>query len=308
MAASVLLLVRPKHFGFDPQTATDNPMQQQDNSLAPEDIQELALNEFDGLISILRAEGIVCVVVEDTDDPPKPNAIFPNNWISFHTKRRAILYPMRTPSRRAERREDILHIIESEIGMHFEAINTLVPNEYSGKYLEGTGSIVFDFDGDCAFACQSERTHPGVICDLGNILEDVYFHVFDAFDKNGKPIYHTNVMMCIAKKYAVICLEAIRDKNSRETILASLKALDREIVEISLDQVDCFAGNMLEVASREDNVSKLIMSATALASLTEDQIATLSKYSKLVAVPVPTIEKYGGGSVRCMMCGISYVL
>ncbi|CAM9147467.1 unnamed protein product [Ectocarpus fasciculatus] len=297
-------MVRPKCFGFDPETATDNPMQQQDESQSAADIQRAALQEFDGMVATLRAEGIVCIVVEDTEDPPKPNAVFPNNWISFHGKDKAILYPMRTPSRRVERRSDIFQTIAAETGATFEPNDSLVANEISGKFLEGTGSIIFDYEGECAYACLSERTNPGVVCDLGTILDDVYFHVFEAFDSNGRPIYHTNVMMCIASKYAVVCLSAIRDKSSREMIVTSLESVGREIVEITLDQVDQFAGNMLEVLSSEDNSSKLVMSATAFAALTEAQKAKLSSHSKLVAVPVPTIEKYGGGSVRCMMCSV----
>lgn len=304
--ATIILMVRPKCFGFDPETATDNPMQQQsDGSETAAQIQEKALAEFDGVVGTLRTEGIIVVVVEDTTDPPKPNAVFPNNWISFHSKKRAIFYPMRTRSRRVERRADILEIISKEIGLQFGSVNTLIAKEEGGQYLEGTGSIVFDYDCDCAYACLSERTHPGVLAELGSILDDFYFHVFEAVDKNGRPIYHTNVMMCIASKYAVICLSAIQDATSREMIVDSLQASDREIIDISLDQVDSFCGNMLEVVSRADKSSKLVMSSTAFAALTSEQKEKLSSFSKLVPVDVPTIEKYGGGSVRCMMCSVS---
>lgn len=306
--ATAILLIRPKFFGFDPETATDNPMQRQDMSQTADEIQRLALGEFDGLVAVLRAEGVTCVVVEDTENPRKPNAVFPNNWISFHSDHTAILYPMRTPSRRVERRVDVLNTIKDELGLSFVADSSLLANEVSNKFLEGTGSIVFDYDGECAYCCQSERTNAGAICDLGDKLDGIYFHVFDAYDKSGMFIYHTNVMMCIAAKYAVICLEAIRDKGTSETIVESLQALDREVIPITLDQVECFAGNMLEVVSRSDGESKLVMSATAFASLTDAQKHKLSTYSKLVVVPVPTIEKYGGGSVRCMMCAISHTV
>ena len=304
--ATVILMIRPKCFGFDPETATDNPMQQAgDGKESAEEIQAAALREFDGAVDILREEGIVVIVVEDTADPPKPNAIFPNNWISFHEKRVAILYPMRTPSRRIERRLDVLEELSKVVQLDFGAVNTLVEHENEGKFLEGTGSIVMDYDASCAYACLSERTNPSVLVDLGSILDDVYIHVFEAYDKDGRPIYHTNVMMCVAARYAVVCLSAIRDTNSREMIVDSLQSTGREIIDISFDQVDSFCGNMLEVCSRTDKSSRLIMSTTAFGALTDEQKTKLSSFSKLLSVPVPTIEKYGGGSIRCMLCSVS---
>jgi hypothetical protein len=307
--ATVILMVRPRCFGFDPETATDNPFQQTgDGSASPAEIQAAALGEFDGVVATLRAEGIVVVAVEDSDDPPKPNAIFPNNWVSFHKPRKAIFYPMRTPSRRVERRPDILSVLAEEAGLQFGAVSDLVASENSGKYLEGTGSVVFDYDAQCAYACLSERTNAGVLADLGSILGDIYFHAFEAFDRHNRPIYHTNVMMCIAAKYAVICSSAIRDLESRAVILESLKAGGRVIIDISFDQMDSYCGNMLEVISRADQASKLVMSATAFEALTTEQKDQISAFSKIVPVPVATIEKYGGGSVRCMMCSVSQVV
>lgn len=298
-AAAKIMMVRPAHFGYDPSTAETNSFQQTEGAEQQYAIQRQAVEEFNGAVATLRAAGIDVVVIDDTDEPKKPNAVFPNNWVSFHDGR-VILYPMLAENRRWERRMDLLDEL-AEAGVPVKEVIDISQYEAEDKFLESTGSVVIDYENDLAYACLSSRTHKDVLnklCEL-NGYEPV---LFESFNKEGVPVYHTNVVMCIASKYAVICAESIRE-DQRFDVLQTLKTTGHEVVEITMDQMYGFAGNMLEVENQQGE-SVLVMSQTAYDSLTEAQIQCLSAHSKIQTVQIPTIEKFGGGSVRCMMCRV----
>ncbi|WP_286748231.1 citrulline utilization hydrolase CtlX, partial [Roseivirga sp. UBA1976] len=276
-----------------------NSFQQTEGAEQQYAIQRQAVEEFNGAVATLRAAGIDVVVIDDTDEPKKPNAVFPNNWVSFHDGR-VILYPMLAENRRWERRMDLLDEL-AETGVPMKEVIDISQYEAEDKFLESTGSVVIDYENDLAYACLSSRTHKDVLnklCEL-NGYEPV---LFESFNKEGVPVYHTNVVMCIASKYAVICAESIRE-DQRFDVLQTLKTTGHEVVEITMDQMYGFAGNMLEVENQQGE-SVLVMSQTAYDSLTEAQIQCLSAHSKIQTVQIPTIEKFGGGSVRCMMCRV----
>uniref|UniRef100_UPI002583A182 citrulline utilization hydrolase CtlX n=2 Tax=Roseivirga TaxID=290180 RepID=UPI002583A182 len=282
-----------------PSTAETNSFQQTEGAEQQYAIQRQAVEEFNGAVATLRAAGIDVVVIDDTDEPKKPNAVFPNNWVSFHDGR-VILYPMLAENRRWERRMDLLDEL-AETGVPMKEVIDISQYEAEDKFLESTGSVVIDYENDLAYACLSSRTHKDVLnklCEL-NGYEPV---LFESFNKEGVPVYHTNVVMCIASKYAVICAESIRE-DQRFDVLQTLKTTGHEVVEITMDQMYGFAGNMLEVENQQGE-SVLVMSQTAYDSLTEAQIQCLSAHSKIQTVQIPTIEKFGGGSVRCMMCRV----
>lgn len=299
-AAKTIMMMRPKHFGYDPASAETNAFQVKDGWQNKESIQEIAIGEFDRAVSILKNAGIKVIVIEDSDLPPKPNAVFPNNWVSFHPKGRVVWYPMMAFNRRTERRAEIFDQLEEE-GVELSEFIDITHYENQGLFLESTGSLIFDYERDLAYACTSERTHPEVIDKLAEIMDFVPL-VFDAVDRQGLPIYHTNVMMCIAAQYVIICSESI-PAEQRQDVLTALEKTGHEIVDISYDQMYAFAGNMMEVEN-EGGRSILVMSETAMHSLNVDQKEQISQYSKILSVPIPTIEKYGGGSIRCMMCRV----
>lgn len=298
-AAAQIMMVRPANFGFDPSTAKTNSFQQTEGAEKQYAIQEMAIDEFNKAVSTLMSVGVEVVVIDDTAEPKKPNAVFPNNWVSFH-EGRVILYPMLAENRRWERRLDLFDQLVDE-GIPVEEIIDISQYEDENKFLESTGSVVIDYEHDLAYACLSSRTNRDVLnklCEI-NSYEPV---LFESFNKEGLAVYHTNVVMCIASKYAVICVESINE-DQRYDVIKTLEETGHEVVEISMDQMYAFAGNMLEVQD-DSGASALIMSQTAFNSLSEPQIMTLSKYSKIVTVEIPTIEKFGGGSVRCMMCRV----
>ena len=294
------MMVRPAHFGFDPSTAKTNSFQQTDGADQQYSIQESAIEEFNAAVNTLRTNGIDVVVIDDTDEPKKPNAVFPNNWVSFHDGR-VILYPMLAENRRWERRVDLLDQLVDE-GVLVEEIIDISQFEENNKFLESTGSVVIDYEHDLAYACLSSRTDRDVLdklCEI-NGYEPV---LFQSFNKEGLAVYHTNVVMCIASRYAVICAESIQ-ADQRFDVLRTLEETGHRVVEITMDQMYAFAGNMLEVFNSQGE-SVLVMSQTAHDSLTNHQLEVLSSYSKIQTVSIPTIEKFGGGSVRCMMCRIA---
>lgn len=292
-------MVRPKHFGFDHATAASNAFQNEEGASSTEKISAQAIVEFDVAVAKLKAKGITVHVIDDTQEPVKPNAVFPNNWVSFHGDK-TLLYPMLAENRRWERRTEIFDQLR-EVNVSIGEVIDLSEFEREGKFLESTGSMVLDYDNELAYACLSDRTDMEVIkkfCDVTGF--DAF--TFGAFDSNGMAIYHTNVIMCIASGYSVICAESI-PVDERHTVLEALEKTGHEVILLSLDQMYAFAGNMLEVLDDEGN-STLVMSKTAFQSLSEDQIDSISKYSEILWVEIPTIEKYGGGSVRCMMCRV----
>ena len=299
-AAKRIMMMRPKHFGFDPSTARSNSFQSQEGANEIAAIENQAKLEFEEAVNKLRSEGIDVIALDDSDSPVKPNAVFPNNWVSFHDDGRVLLYPMMTESRRSERREEVLTQLAEE-GIKVDEVIDLSSFEAEDKFLESTGSIILDYDHKVLYACISTRTHPAVLDKFCKLMGYEAI-VFEAFNKTDEAIYHTNVLMCLAAKYAVICLDAI-PLLQREDVSSALDRTKHEVVEITMDQMYAFAGNMLEVTNSQGE-SVLVMSQTAYESLSADQKSRLSNYSKLVSVPIPTIEKYGGGSIRCMMCKV----
>lgn len=294
------MMVRPKHFGFDHATAASNSFQDDTGAEATREISVAAIAEFDAAVEKLRINGVKVHVIEDTDTPIKPNAVFPNNWVSFH-EGKVLLYPMLAENRRWERRDEILDQLKSE-GLTINEVLDISASESEGKYLESTGSMVLDYENTLAYACISDRTDLDV---LKRFCEATGFQsvIFDAFDKGGVAVYHTNVLMCIGARYAVICLEAIPEIQ-RAHVIASLEQSGHDVVPITMDQMYAFAGNMLEVVN-DQGKSILVMSNTAFESLDDSQKERLSQYANILSVEIPTIEKFGGGSVRCMMCRLT---
>ncbi|MFR9165344.1 MAG: citrulline utilization hydrolase CtlX [Dysgonomonas sp.] len=300
---NTILMVEPVAFGYNDQTAENNYFQQKDAS--PEnEIQKKALAEFQNFVDSLKSAGVNLIVVKDTLEPHTPDSIFPNNWISFHENGYVGIYPMYAENRRAERRADILNQM-AEDGFLFREIMDYTASEKDGKYLEGTGSMILDRANKVAYAAISERTDKDLFLRFCNDFHytPVCFHAFQSVDGKRLPIYHTNVMMCVADKYAVICLDTIDNVEERQTVKTSLTESGKEIIEITEQQMHSFAGNMLQVENN-DGKTFLVMSQSAFDSLTQDQIRKLSEYNKIISVPLPTIEKYGGGSARCMMAEV----
>ncbi len=297
---SHILMVRPYQFGFNEETAADNAFQQNDQSLSQEEIQEKALAEFDALVEKLMSVGVDVIVVEDLEEPHTPDAIFPNNWVTFHQRGMVVTYPMYSAIRRKERREDIINIASERFGfrdrIHFEQL------EAQNFFLEGTGSLILDRPNKTAYACLSERTHKDGLKEFCKWLgyKQVSFTAVDAEDTR---IYHTNVMMALGKDFAVICTDAIKDAEERKTVAESLQQTGKEIIAISFDQMNAFAGNMLQVEGK-DGKAYLVMSEQARNSLSDEQVAQIEKYTNILSSPIPTIETYGGGSVRCMMAEV----
>lgn len=282
-------------------TAASNRFQGR-NPRTPDEQHAIALQEFDALAAALRDAGITVVVVQDTPDPHTPDSIFPNNWVSFHADGRVVLYPMEAPNRRTERRPDIVEMLDVEMGFQVRDVIDLSFHEKNGHYLEGTGSMVLDRTNKIAYACLSSRTQ---LDPLGDFAQRMDYDVvaFDAVDRNGVRIYHTNVLMNVGEAVAVVCLESIADKAQREAVLAQLKATGHHVVELSYDQLDAFAGNMLELR-REDGVRVIAMSSQAWNSLYEDQREILLANGEVVHAPIDNIESSAGGSVRCMLAEI----
>ncbi|GAB3888887.1 citrulline utilization hydrolase CtlX [Spirosoma agri] len=300
-ATSRIFMIRPAHFGFNPETAESNAFQ--DGKLAAQTndaTQEDAQREFDEMARQLQATGVDVTVYEDTDEPHTPDSIFPNNWVSFHASGTVVLYPMQAKNRRLERRSDIINDLGERY--HVARVVDLTHFEADGKFLEGTGSMVLDRMNRVAFACLSPRTHPDVLAEFARQTgyRTVAFHAADA---DGKAVYHTNVLMCIGDQFAVICLAAITNPDERLMIRQELEKLNKRIIDISLEQMASFAGNMLMVQSQKGQ-KLLVMSTRAFESLTPKQIDQLDDYATLLHFDLPVIESNGGGSARCMLAEV----
>jgi hypothetical protein len=258
------------------------------------------LREFENAVTLLKSKDIDVTVVEDTLEPVKPDAIFPNNWVSFHADGTVVLYPMYAPNRREERRLDVLEMLRKK----FQIKNVVDLSKYESEelFLEGTGSIVFDHQNKIAYACISPRTDEQLFIELCNYLH-YKPEYFIAVDKKGKQIYHTNVMMCVAEKFVVICLESITDERERKVIVQSFTETNHEVIDITFEQMNHFAGNMLELKNANGK-SILVMSKSAHDSLTAKQKARIEKYAETLPLPIETIEKIGGGSARCMIAEV----
>ncbi len=294
------MMVRPAHFGFNPQTAEDNAFQVNDQSMSIDEIATAARREFDHMVSGLRDRGVEVLVIDDTADPVKYDAVFPNNWISTHATGHIVLYPMYAPVRRLERRSDIIDQLNS---LSPEAqIVDYSDSEESDVYVEGTGAMILDRQHDIIYACVSERSHQSL---LERIAEEWQYDLvtFDAVDVEGTPYYHTNVIMAVGTDMVVLCTECIEDASQRKKVVEKIKSTGKELIEISRDQVLQFAGNMLEVRGENDQAI-LVMSEAAFQSLTPSQISKISEFVEIFSVPLPIIERYGGGSARCMMAEI----
>lgn len=293
-------MVRPTAFGFDPETAATNAFQQE-LGLSSEEAAARGRSEFDAAVSILREAGVLVLVMEDTAEPRTPDAVFPNNWFSTHADGTLVLYPMATPMRRKERRVDAL--IGTLAGGGFQVARTidLTAHEDEGKHLEGTGSLVLDHAERVAYACRSARTDAGLVQAWAQRFgyEPI---VFDTSDARGVPLYHTNVLLWIGTGVAAIATACIV-ADDRQRIMDRLSAGGRTIMELTPEQLDRFAGNALEVRTVQ-GPPLIAMSATAFDALTEAQRRAIEARASIVAVPIPTIEALGGGSLRCMLAEI----
>lgn len=294
-----ILMVRPANFGFNVETARNNAFQTNDNSLKPKEISVAARKEFDAFIEKLREAGINVIVIEDTNTPLKHDAVFPNNWFTTHADGTLITYPMYAPMRRLERRDDVVAQLQQQY--HYNKHIRLEQREELERYLEGTGSMIFDRDNKIVYACRSIRTDEGLLDEFALWMgyEKI---IFESYDKNGLPIYHTNVMMALGVTFCVICMDTITDAVQRRTVSDSLTASGKDIIAITRAQMGAFAGNMLQVKGKDDNY--LVMSEQAYRSLTEEQIQQIQLHTQLLYSDITTIETYGGGSARCMMAEV----
>ncbi len=299
-----ILMIRPVAFRMNEQTAVNNYYQKVLDGLLPATVNAKAQQEFDTFVEKLRAVGVDVTVVDDTLSPDTPDSIFPNNWISFHENGDVALYPMFAENRRLERREEILDLLEDK-GFVIENIVDYTSAEADGFFLEGTGSILLDRENGKAYCALSPRADEELFIEFCEDFEftPVIFEAFQTVNGERKLIYHTNVMMCLGETYAVLCADAIDDKKERKMVLDSLHGDEKEVVLITEDQVNNFAGNMLEVKGANDR-RYLVMSTSAYKSLTKKQIAQLEEHVTILSSSLDTIEACGGGSARCMMAEI----
>lgn len=294
-----VLMIEPVAFGFNEQTAVNNYFQVQQEG----NVQDKALKEFNDFVEKLRAKDINVITIKDTLEPKTPDSIFPNNWVSFHADGKVVLYPMFAENRRLERRDDIINQIKEQ----FEVTEVI---DYSGAekdnlFLEGTGSMIFDHDNKLAYGSVSLRLDEGLFrkfcSDFG--FQPVVFHSYQTAGEERLPIYHTNVMMCVADKFVVICLDCIDDESERNNVIETIKNSGKELIEISEDQMQNFAGNMLQVQNKSGE-KFLVMSQSAYKSLNRDQVSAIEKYCEIIYSDLEVIETNGGGSARCMLAEV----
>lgn len=298
-------MVRPVRFAYNEETATNNAFQKKDDTQGgAQTIEQQAVREFDAYVAMLRDQGVEVQVLQDTEEPLTPDSIFPNNCFSTHIdvlpgtsvrQRTLVIYPMYAHNRRDERGKLLKALMKEK----FDKIIDLSILEQEGKFLEGTGSLILDREHHIAYACVSPRTNPVALKIWADEMNYRYV-LFDGIDDNRQPIYHTNVMMHVGSRYAIVCLEAIADQSQRQTVIDSLHTTGKEIVNISFEQMRQFAGNMLELRNSEGK-KILVMSATAKHSLTSEQLSILEQDALIVAPDIHTIETAGGGSARCMI-------
>lgn len=300
--AADVMMIRPVAFAGNPQTQPSNSFQERDAGAIDAANQGAALREFEGLAAALTKAGVAVHTFDDTIEPHTPDSIFPNNWVSFHADGSVVLYPMLAENRRLERRLDLLEMLSARHGFHATRVIDLTRHEQAGRYLEGTGSLVLDRIHRIAYACVSPRTDLDVLGDFAQQL-DYDIVAFEAHDAGGAAIYHTNVLMSVGERFAAVCADAIRE-DERAAVLDQLRGTGRAVVELSLEQMAAFAGNMLELGSSLTG-AVVAMSERARDALTIAQRETLQSNSgPIVAAPIPTIEKLGGGSVRCMLAEV----
>ncbi len=300
-STSTVLMVEPIAFGFNQQTAENNYFQVNSQD---QFTQTKALEEFKNFVSKLQSKGVEVVVVKDTSEPHTPDSIFPNNWVSFHSDGSVYLYPMFAPNRREERRTDIFDLLR-EKKFEISEIHDWSLHEKDNKFLEGTGSMILDHLKKIAYGSVSLRLDEELFKEFCEEIgyTPIVFHSYQSAGNERLPIYHTNVMMCVADKYVVICLDSIDDELERAKVQETIKASGKEVFEISEEQMSQFAGNMLQVQNKEGE-KFLVMSQSAYESLTPQQVETLLSYNEIIYSDLSTIEKNGGGSARCMLAEV----
>ena len=297
--APTILMIRPAAFGFNAETAANNFFQE-NPGIPAADLQKKALEEFNRMAELLQKNEIDLLLIEDSREPPKPDAIFPNNWLSSTPDGKLFVFPMYAPSRRAEKREDIIDRLSADFVV--KDLQDWSEFEVEGRFLEGTGSMVMDHRNQLIYAAISERTNLSVLEKFA-VTNGYQAIVFLATDTAGRPVYHTNVLMSLGEKFAVLCEEAIEEEWELIAVRQLLESTNHAIIPISREQMQRFAGNMLEVKNRKGEPI-LVLSQSAFDSLRKEQKAMLEAYARLLPIPVPTIEAVEGGSVRCMMAEI----
>lgn len=299
MQAPTILMIRPASFGYNAETAANNFFQQ-DPGIPAAVVQQKALDEFNQMVELLRKNEIEVLLIEDSREPPKPDAIFPNNWLSSTPDGKLFIFPMYAPSRRAEKREDIIDRLSADFVV--KDLQDWSEFEVEGRFLEGTGSMVMDHRNQLIYAAISERTNLSVLEKFA-VTNGYQAIVFLATDAAGRPVYHTNVLMSLGENFVVLCEEAIEEEWELIAVRQLLESTSHAIIPISREQMQHFAGNMLEVKNKKGE-SILVLSQSAFESLRKEQKAMLEAYTRLLPIPVPTIEAVEGGSVRCMMAEI----
>lgn len=296
-----VLMIRPAVFGPNEQTANSNQFQQPADR-PPAVIQQQARAEFERMVAALRAAGVHVIVFDDDPSPPKPDAIFPNNWLTTHQSGEVILYPLAAPNRRAERRTELLADLAGNQGFEVACITDLSAAEHAGQYLEGTGSLVLDRLNRVAYAGLSARTDPGLLNEFA-ARTGYAIQAFETRDAHGMAVYHTNVMLAIGTRFAVLCPSVIAGQVARDAVLSRLRQNRREVIEITAEQMSACAGNLLELRGTDDE-PVIVISKTACHALDDQQRARLQRFGRLLEVDIATVERVGGGSARCMLAEI----
>ena len=301
-ATNSILMIRPINFGYNEETAQDNHYQIKE--LSHKNVNERAQKEFDNMVKNLRQNGVSVHVFQDDENEYTPDSIFPNNWVSFHENGDVGLYPMCAENRRMERRPEVLDFLENE-GFTISNIVDYSSAESENKFLEGTGSMILDRENRLAYCSISNRSNEDLFIEFCEDFEftPIIFNSFQTVGNKRLPIYHTNVMMCVATDYVIVCLDSIDDKKQRKNVSSFIKDSGKKLIEISENQVESFAGNMLELVN-DKGESILVMSKSAEDSLNENQKNIITKYSRIISSDINTIETCGGGSTRCMMAEI----
>jgi hypothetical protein len=301
---NTVLMVRPVQFRMNEQTSVNNYYQKVPENILSEVVNKMAVKEFDGMVRKLKKVGIQVIVVKDTKEFDTPDSIFPNNWISFHSNGTIGLYPMFAENRRLERKESVLEAVENQ-GFVVKNVVDYSGAEVDNLFLEGTGSILLDRVNNKAYCAISDRADEGLFIEFCEDFEytPVVFSAFQTVNDKREKIYHTNVMMCIGDTFAVVCLASIDDKKQRKSLINHLQDDGKKVIEISEDQVNHFAGNMLQLKGLEE-ASYLVMSQSALKSLRPAQVKLIESHTTILSCPLDTIESCGGGSARCMMAEV----
>ena len=301
---NTVLMVRPVQFRMNEQTSVNNYYQKVPENILSEAVNKMAVKEFDGMVRKLKKVGIQVIVVKDTKEFDTPDSIFPNNWISFHSNGTIGLYPMFAENRRLERKESVLEAVENQ-GFVVKNVVDYSGAEVDNLFLEGTGSILLDRVNNKAYCAISDRADEGLFIEFCEDFEytPVVFSAFQTVNDKREKIYHTNVMMCIGDTFAVVCLASIDDKKQRKSLINHLQDDGKKVIEISEDQVNHFAGNMLQLKGLEE-ASYLVMSQSALKSLRPAQVKLIESHTTILSCPLDTIESCGGGSARCMMAEV----